>query len=186
MPFIFNGTTITDVVFNGVIIDTVFFNGVEVFKSFNPLLFEGQTENTSFVQGFNTGGSNAITEDYFDGIEYVTRISVPGITGVSDLAWVTDVTVDLTNYSSIEITWSQVGDANNNASSRLCVSSNKTADSNTFDARLSKANIFSKVTETLDISGLSGSYYIRVHARDNSTIASVNSIVHVYKIELIP
>lgn len=186
MPFVFNGTTITSVVFNGTTVDTVIFNGTEVFTSFNPLLFENQTENTSFVQGFNTGGSNAITEDYLDVIEYGTRINVPGIAGVSDLAWVTDVTVDLTNYSSVEITWRQAGTANNSTSSRLCVSSNKTADSNTFDARLSKANTFSKVTESLDVSGLSGNYYIRVHARDNSTFASVTSTVIVYKIELIP
>lgn len=190
MPFIYNGTTVTSVVFNGTTIDTAFFNGTEVFSSFNPILFEtdgsGSTENTSFVTGFNTGGSNAVTENLLDGFTYSTRLNVPGISGVSEIGWVTDVTVDLTGYSSLEVTWRQGGTGNNNNSSRLVVSTNKTADSNTFDARVTAANTFSTTTTSLDVSGLSGSYYIRVHARDNSSFASVTSTLYVYKIELIP
>lgn len=192
MAFVYNGTTVTSVVFNGTTIDTVYFNGTEVFSSFNPILFDtdgsGSTENTSFVTGFNTGGSNAVTENFYDSSlsSYSTRLNVPGITGVSEIGWVTDVTVDLTGYSSLEVTWRQAGTANNNNSSRLVVSTNKTADSNTFDARATAINTFSLTTTSLDVSGLSGSYYIRVHARDNSSFSSITSTLYVYKIELIP
>jgi hypothetical protein len=155
--------------------------------AFNPILFEATSttyeENTPFVVGFNSTGT--VTENYTDGFGSLsTRLNVTGITDVSEVGWVTDVLVNLTAYSSLKITWRQVGDANNNNASRLVVSTNKTADSTTFDARISNANTFSLQTDTLDISGLSGNYYIRVHARDNSTIASIDSDLIVYKIFL--
>jgi hypothetical protein len=153
----------------------------------NPILFEATAttyeENTPFVVGFNSTGT--VTENYTDGLGSLsTRLNVTGITGVSEVAWVTDVLVNLTGYSSLKISWRQVGDANNNNASRLVVSTNKTADSTTFDARIANANTFTLQTDTLDISGLSGKYYIRVHARDNSASVSINSDLIVYKIWL--
>lgn len=153
----------------------------------DPLLFTTDnvksTENTSFVVGFNASGT--VTENHIDVLgQYSTRLQVAGVAGTSEVAWVTDTMVELTAYSSLKITWAQNGDANNNNSSRLCVSTSKNDDSTVFDLRLSNTNTFSKQTDTLDISTLSGQFYIRIHARDNSGSVSVSSDLLVYEIEL--
>jgi hypothetical protein len=154
---------------------------------FNPVLFEATlstyVENTPFVVGFNSTGT--VTENYTTGLGSLsTRLVVTGIAGTSEVAWVTDRTVNLTSFTTLNITWQQVGDAVNTNSSRLCVSTTKDDDSTVFDARISNTNTFGIQTDTLDISGLNGHYFVRVHSRDNSGSISVDTDLIVYKVWL--
>ncbi len=60
----------------------------------------------------------------------------------------------------------------------LVVSSSKTADANVYDAQLVKSGGFGRTTDYLNVSGLSGNYYIRIHQMltgDSATSCSVGS-----------
>jgi len=97
---------------------------------------------------------------------------------------VTDALVDLTDVNTIHIDWLNNGNASDDNESYLVVSTNKTDSHATYDARLAKVNTFTRTTDTLDVSGLTGDHYIRVHARDANATAQVVSGVYMYKLWL--
>jgi len=156
----------------------------------SPVLFttdsNGSYKNVGFVVGFLDGGSSNVFENEVDDDgQYNTRLFARDFNSNGTSTWVTDIPIDLTNYSTIKITWANTGTASADNISRLNVSTSKTSNSATFNAQLSKTNTFAKTTETLDISGLSGKYYIRVHAFETVDFASItSSIIKLYKIEL--
>ncbi len=104
---------------------------------------------------------------------------------VAEISWVTDEPVDLTGYSTLYIEWRNNGSSNSSNQSYFGVSSNR--NTNYADLlssyRLSKTNTFTQRVESVNIADLSGSYYIRVHARDGATSSSARtSDIYVYKI----
>lgn len=193
MPITFNGTTISGISFNGnsgygTSITTVVFNGTTVY-SFNPTIFDGlnfaYTENVSLVTGFISGGS--VTENlYNDGGDfYYTRLLTNNVSGTTESTWVTDLTVDLTNYSTLNVNWRNVGTSNVNVQTIIVVSTAKTSSSATFTARTVVTGQFTGFTNsTLNISSLTGPYFIRVHSRKNTTTTGIISDVEVRKIWL--
>ena len=82
----------------------------------------------------------------------------------SERTFVTDIAIDLTAIKTLYIDWENTGDNHSDNKSRLIASKNKTSSAITFDARLSVDGSFGRATDILDVSGLSGSFFIRVHA----------------------
>jgi hypothetical protein len=114
---------------------------------------EGENSD-KWVRGYSTYGS------YSNIIKNADNIQV----SASD--W--EYGVDLTSINSIEIDWrgTLTGSFGNAA---LVVSTNKIASLGTYNARILKTNVsFSRLIETLNVSGLSGEYYIRVHSATGS------------------
>jgi len=100
---------------------------------------------------------------------------------------VTDSAIDLTPYSKLYIAWegSFTGLNSNNVS--LVASATKNAGYNTYDARIIRTSSFTAntaVLESLDISALNGSYYIRYHAYSDDDDASDLVNLQVYAIWL--
>lgn len=84
--------------------------------------------------------------------------------GYARISAVTDETQTLTNFDTLYVTWSCSGGTSKaDIYSYFIVSTNKTADESTYDARVSKHQTFSSQTTSLDVSGLSGDYYVRVN-----------------------
>lgn len=103
----------------------------------------------------------------------------------SEVTTVTDVLVDLTDWNSISIDWENIGTATIENISALRVSTIKNGDQSTFDAGVQLTNVFARQTSTVDVSGLTGNYYVRVHARDNSTNKTpARSRINVFGIRL--
>ncbi|MDD4896564.1 MAG: InlB B-repeat-containing protein, partial [Atribacterota bacterium] len=105
----------------------------------------------------------------------------------AERSYVTDYPIDLTCINSIVIDWSNTGDDYDRNMSYLVVSSSsKHGNYDTdADARLERNRKFDRSTNTLNVSSLSGSYYIRVHARDDNSFQSGDdSRISVYSIEL--
>jgi hypothetical protein len=156
-------------------------------EPFNPILFTTTAtdyiENTSFVQGYVLAGGT-ITENNFDGTRKNVLITASPIQARSEITWVTDKAINLTPYSLLKIRWRNTGSTTSTNVSRLCVSTNKTGDSTTFDARINKTNTFNEIEESLNISALNGNYFIRVHSRDDAINASITCNVFVYEIKL--
>ncbi len=92
---------------------------------------------------------------------------------------------DLTNIATVEIDWANTAasSAGNNYT-YLIASTVQNEGYEEYNARISKLHSFSRTTETMDVSGLSGNHYIRVHATDQTTGSSYNCEPYVYSIKL--
>lgn len=116
-----------------------------------------------------------------------TRVYAKGARrATAEIAWVTDGPLDLSGYSTLYIDWqNSAGTSNTNNHSYFVVSNNRDTAGTDYVLRINKSNRFNRMTESIDVSGLTGSYYIRVHARDNDTGSSSRvSDIYVYKIWL--
>lgn len=101
------------------------------------------------------------------------------VSASSERAYVTDVLIDLKPISKLCVEWSSVGQVVIGA---LNVSTDKNGDLTTYDARSSKSpfNSGSRLVNELDVSNLSGQYYIRVHAFNNSN--ENNTSLKIFKV----
>lgn len=116
-----------------------------------------------------------------------TRVYASLSRAVAEIAWVTDGPIDLTGYSTLYIDWqNSAGASNTNNHSYFEVSNNRDTAATDYVLRLNKTNRFNRMTESINVSSLTGSYYIRVHARDNATTSTARaSDIYVYKIWLV-
>jgi hypothetical protein len=102
----------------------------------------------------------------------------------AERTWVTDGTISLKCIQSIVIDWENTGVDKSDNESYLIVSTSKTSGHWLSNAQLMKTESFVRTSDTLDVSGLTGSYYIRVHARDDDNNDPDTSTLMVYSIEL--
>jgi hypothetical protein len=129
-----------------------------------PLYTEG-TENVSWVKGIDsvtgsgTVGGGTLTE----GGSYATLVIDNQPTGfmTTNIAYVTDSTVDVTNYTTAYVDWEVISEG----TFALIVSTEKNDNINEFDAKVSYGAGTGRKTSSVSISGLSGSHYVRVNAR---------------------
>ncbi len=125
---------------------------------------------SNWTQGYGqTGGTQSKQSDHLQ----ITTPPDP------ELTWVSTGTVDLTNVSAIQIDWANA--ASGTADAALVVSSSRTADANVYDGRLLKSGSFGRTTDYLDVSGLSGPYYIRIHQMVTGSAATLK----VYRVSLL-
>lgn len=82
--------------------------------------------------------------------------------------YVTDSTVDLTNVKTLKIDWQNAGEDHAANAAFFVVSTVKGGAASTYDARIDKYRDFSRTWDELDVSDLTGSYYIRLHAQDGT------------------
>jgi hypothetical protein len=149
-----------------------------------PLYTEG-TENVSWVKGIDsvtgagTVGGGTLTE----GGSYATLVIDNQPTGfmTTNIAYVTDSTVDVTNYTTAYVDWEVISAG----TFALIVSTEKNDDIDEFDAKVSYGAGTGRKTSSVSISGLSGSHYVRVNAY-NATIGPDEELseIRVHKVWL--
>jgi hypothetical protein len=125
------------------------------------LYFKGSNANL-WEQGINIGSAS------FSKQSDHMLLQLPG--GSSQISCVTSSMYDLTNFKGIAVLWEQ-SDAN--ASSYLIASTSKTGSAGTFNAQQTVAGVQYKGV-LLDVSSLSGNFYIRMHT--SSTAAGTLKI----------
>jgi hypothetical protein len=149
-----------------------------------PLYTEG-TENVSWVKGIDsvtgagTVGGGTLTE----GGSYATLVIDNQPTGfmTTNIAYVTDSTVDVTNYTTAYVDWEVISEG----SFYLIVDDDKDGDYNNFDARVTYGSGTGRKTSSISISGLSGSHYVRVNAYNATVGPNVElSEIRVHKVWL--
>ena len=96
--------------------------------------------------------------------------------------WVTDNLIDLTEINILYIEWENTGDTVDSNRSYFIAGGTKNGNTGSFDVRLEKLNTFNKTIETIDVSALTGNYYIRCGCRDSSSVVNSNAQVKIYKI----
>ncbi len=132
----------------------------------NTILLTGPIENVSFDGGVDQG---------------VCKLVWTSGTDV-DVSFVTTDPIDLTPYSKLWISWEGKDyEPNYNEEHAIVVSTIKTATRATYDARILRVGGFydnqGKI-ESLDISALNGSYYIRAHVWNDSPPATAYTKVY--------
>lgn len=141
-------------------------------------LYNQGTENHPWVEGYSRGQGSAAKES---GSLYL--YAGGGATTDSARTYVLNTAIDLTSFNTLNIEWVQTGSGPSpNFVSTLAVSTVKSGSIGTYDLRFLQGGAFARRTDSLNISSLSGAYYIRTHA----SIAwnDAGSVVRVYRVWL--
>lgn len=142
--------------------------------------YEG-TEYTSWVVDVS-GGTGAQSEE----ASYIDLSPVGSSSSSGFQSEITDVKVDLTNISTLEIDWEQNNiqqSSANTPKAKLQIESAKSADHSTSVAESIESDTFARKTTTLDVSSLSGTYHIRIIAWcENNLSGASSSQVKVHRV----
>lgn len=118
-----------------------------------------------WVEGYKNNTSPVKEEDYLlipadDSYEN-------SMYGERQSSFVTNNPIDLSEINAIQVAWQNIYSGSDQGGiARLIVSSNKNGDyTETGVAYITKVSPFSYTVSKLDVRGLSGEYYIRLHAR---------------------
>jgi hypothetical protein len=183
MPITFNGTNITAVNFNGTSINTVVFNGTTVFTA-ETQYFTNGTQNVAWTTGFSAGTDGFVSI----GSPYITIAAGwdGSNTTANERTARTTNTVDLSSISTlfVELDTSVLG-LGSQSVFHLIASTSSTGSRLTFNASATLTNQFAAGTTTtlsLDVSGLTGFYFIRLHQRDGSTSSANGAITFVRRV----
>lgn len=146
----------------------------------NPYYYLGEFEE-SWVEGLSNGAGSVTKEKDYLKVEAIFEGAIALKTCVTDNA------VDLTNINTIYVEWENDGGTNGEnttVQTKFNVSKNKTGDQTVYDARISQSDgIFNKQISTVNVSDLSGTYYLRAHARATGTGQTAGtSTLKVYRV----
>ena len=131
-------------------------------------------EGVDWVVGYL---QSAASTDYSkqDDHLYLNAFGYPAVT-----TYVTDVKVDLTDVETIEVDWSKSGNTSTESRAYFTVSENKGTSYEDSVATLVYTSNFARRINVLNVSALSGDYYLRVHAVDTRTTGLRQSTVRCY------
>lgn len=136
------------------------------------------TEYVDIVEGYTDGLGSVSKEREYLKLEVSGNDAQRG-----ERVYVTDTAVDLTGINKVYLDYEHINESGYNASMYLIAGTNKTGSRSSYDARYSKlamAESLPRHIEWLDVSGLTGNHYLRVHVRDSSTSVAVDSEIRVY------
>jgi hypothetical protein len=147
--------------------------------STDSLLYDGGTNEENWVVGYSEGdGSQSKEADHL-------YLLAAQSNGTAERTYVLDYKVDVTDYTVLKIDWEDtVTGTSTNKQHAVCLSDVKTGSMATYDYRLYREQSFERTIDSLDISLVSGEYYIRVHGRDNYASGTRSGEVKAYKIWL--
>jgi hypothetical protein len=141
--------------------------------------YDKGTEHVAFEEGYQSTDNGSVMKDNFN--MYLFANDSTGVGGAERTLVSTDA-IDLTNIDTIKIDWKNTGSAVEENRSDVIVSSVKSGSRLVFDARAQKVNSFDRTVTDLDVSDLSGEYYLRIHARQLTATSTTESELFVYKI----
>lgn len=146
----------------------------------NPYLYNSGDENTLLTGGWVVG--------YSDGSGTQTKESnhlylyAYGSSYVPQKTYVTNNAINMTNINTLKVDWEKTGSSYGSASLHLIVSKIKEGNRTQYDARVVFSEI-GRTTSQLDVSSLSGEYYVRINANSGSTLSGNYISGKVYSIE---
>lgn len=183
MPITRNGTNITAATFNGTPLTQIIYNGVTVWTS-ETVYYNNGTQNVAWTTGYSIGSFGSVF--YLSNSIYVAAGDSGGEASVNERTARTTNTVNLTNINTLYIDWEGITSAPaTSQTANFIVSTSSTGSFNTFNARAQV--IFSSFsgdrrTTSLNVSGLTGNYFIRIHSRDGSSTFGRWNYFNVYKV----
>lgn len=145
-----------------------------------PLYWYG-AESVPWVPGESVaGGLQVKHSDYM--------YAEVGETAVARKAWVTDVAVDLASVNTVYVDWDLIGSGSFSADgigeNLIIASTTKMGNHLVYDAIINLQGEYVRQVTALDVSALSGLYYIRVHAKDGSGSGTRKAVQKVCRVWL--
>ena len=169
-----NTGTMSKAFFGTSAVKKMYFGSSLVFSASTPYYTAG-TENVDWIKG-SSGG----TVTFNTSSMYVSTSSTQ--TAVDSYA-VTNVLVNLTNINTLKIDWAGSIYQQIIAGMYLCVSTTKLGTYGTYNARLYGGMAsFARRTDSLDVSGLTGNYYLRIHAQKSSSSVVGSASLTIYNV----
>jgi hypothetical protein len=137
------------------------------------IYYDSGIENVAWISGY-TSGTGDLNKNSDHLYLYAANTN-------SNRTYVTEVAVNLTNIKTLYIDWENTGSTDGSNISRFNVSTSRDSGTATYNTRLSPAGgQFGRNVSSLDVSSLTGEYYIRVHA---TTLMEMSiSEIKVYRI----
>ncbi len=138
-------------------------------------------EYIPFITGFTSPSMSLNAFDKLSDHLYIGASSSLSST-IAYKTIVTDTTIDITNVKTLYIDWENVGSTSGSTGAFLNVSTDKTGSYNVSSlAQITKTGRFTRLTESIDVSALSGLVYIKITAKG---YGSANAQINVYKVWL--
>lgn len=160
-----------------VIADASNFVGENIPFLYRPWYDAGESENY-WTSGISSN-SGSRTKNASNMVVEVSGNS----SNTADYSWATTQTLNLSNYSTLEIEWENTGGSN--ATSAFLVGGTQIDGYGANQATVELTGSFTQQTDSLDVSGITSNLYIRVHAVDTDGKNAVNSNITIYRIEAI-
>jgi hypothetical protein len=149
-------------------------------------IYNGSVYNGDWTTGVTTILGSLTEQSLETDHQRLYAKSTSGTSVNIDISYSTVNPIDLTCINSIIIDWENTGSDSDSNRSHLVVASSRNSRYSESTTRFSKQNSFVRKTnelDKLDVSDLTGTYYIRVHASADAG-SNCESEVKVYSIEL--
>lgn len=130
-------------------------------------------EKTAWTEGYSTGsGEQHKFED---------NLYLSAETDGAERTYATAAAVDLSNVESIHIDWQETGSPPGHIESYFVAARSRGGDHSQYDAGVKIDGNFARTSHSVDVSGLTGDYYIRIHTRHTHP-AQHNSELRVFRV----
>ena len=160
---------------------------IDRYKIYSPLGYEvyNESKREEFWISHEEEGSLDFTKES-------DRLRIDGGSDTADRdgAWVTDDTINLDPYSTLEVDWE--ANSSPSAGTHIVISETKEAahDEDT-EIQVDEFGSFDRTTESVNVSSLGSDYYIRLHGtafpeEQNGDVEPVNMDARFYRVELRP
>jgi hypothetical protein len=138
---------------------------------------EGEGED-NWVEGYSYRDGSVSKES-----DHLKVYATSGEEQLAERTYVTDDPIDLTNYDTAYIDW-KVGVSSLYSTGYFVASTDKNTSCTTYNTRVAINSYTSRVETQMDISGLTGNHYLRVHAVKSIHPFASSITVYAYKIWL--
>jgi hypothetical protein len=147
-------------------------------------LYSEGVESVTFIEGndSDSGYYSSVSKES----DHLHLKSTPKDGSLSEqVSYVTEIKVDVTDFTALNIDWENVGEGTTWNGSLLNVTTEQRSGKNTYTAQIYHAhNAFPRTVESLDVSSLSGEFFIKVFALGGTGQTASQSIVNVYNLWL--
>jgi hypothetical protein len=133
----------------------------------------GWVEGESLVQGTGTAVQTKETD-------HLHIVATGAVSNVGRRTWVTNNAIDLTNISTLKVSW-EVPVNGHQIVFSAGVSKMTIATSDAVVLNSSPTNAFARKTDSINVSNLSGLYYIKISAQDSTTTVAKTEL-NIYEI----
>lgn len=145
------------------------------------ILYSYGSRSAAWVQGYAIGNANTFNK----AAERIELAAYSGLDGEdfpppAEITAVTDNVVSLTPYSNLMILINRPDSDSEYRERFFIVSTSKTGGYGTYNLRESVVGGTGLLAVNLDVSGLTGNYYVRVHAKSPGKISTGIHILKVY------
>jgi hypothetical protein len=144
-------------------------------------IYDAGSQSYSMTTGFSSGTDGVVT---YGGSFITVAAGFNGSnTTTNERTARTSSTVDLTNIKTLYIDWEAGFTGSTSQVAYFIVSTSSTGSQSTFAARVVRFNTdTARAISSLDVSSLSGGYFIRIHQRDGSTSNLNGGRIFIYRI----